>query len=108
LTAHGGRLQSPMAAFRHRAWRLIDTVVRAMSVQNIDLLFIQFSSFEDSQSGAPTLFIPELLVLLAIRHLLRHFNRRRAFEIGCGTAHPSQEGPLTQEWPAGSVEYSTT
>jgi hypothetical protein len=38
----------------------------------IDLLFNEFSTFRDQQFGALTLFIPELLMLLAVRRLLRH------------------------------------
>lgn len=37
----------------------------------VDLIFNQFSTFRDSQFGALETFIPELLVLLAVRHLLR-------------------------------------
>lgn len=35
----------------------------------VDLLFTEFSTFRDQQFGALTLFIPQLLMLLAIRHL---------------------------------------
>ena len=79
LAITGGLILIPARQQRRVGWQLLQLGLL------VDLLFNEFSTFRDQQFGALTLFIPELLMMLAIRHLLRQDTAGRP--VGRGRAH---------------------